>query len=738
MNLAYRLAAGQHGGAKRLPGSLHINRRLSQWLHVGADGVVEVFSGKVEIGQGIVTALAQIVAQELDVPLARIRMVPASTAHSPDEAVTSGSLSIQESGTALRHACAEARSIYLALAATRLGVGAETLRIEDGEIIAASGARSSYWQLADDALLDREATGDVPPKTAAQSGAATTTSRLDLPDKIFGTPRFIQDLELPGMLHARVLRPASPFARIEALDAARAKQLPGVIDVVRDGSFAGVLAEREETAVKALARLAQDVQWDEADALPDAAALAAWLKGQRAETTVVDERIPDSPAAVSRTLRASYSRPYIAHASLASSCALAQWSGNSLHVWTHSQGIYNLRTDLALAFALPPESITVEHVEGAGCYGHNGADDVAFDAALLARSANGRPVRVQWSRADELAWSPFGAAMAIELEADLDAAGSIVGWRHELWSNGHSSRPGRAKAPALLGAWHRENPSERLPAINPPLAAGGGADRNAVPPYEFPSRRIVNHRLLDMPLRTSALRSLGAFANVFAAESFFDELARNLGNDPVSLRLRYLRDARARAVIEAAASRANWSAWQPKEGCGHGVGFARYKSMGAWCAVVAEVEAGREIRVRRLVVAVDVGRVVNLDGVSNQIEGGAVQAASWTLKESVRFDRRRVTSDSWEVYPILRFSEVPAVEVVILDRPEEPSTGAGEAAQGPVAAAIGNAVFDALGVRVRDLPITPEQILTQVGKDERVEQREDGQCAGRRGARGGG
>lgn len=712
MNLAYRLAAGQDAGAKRLPGSLHINRRLSQWLRVRADGAVEVSSGKVEIGQGITTALAQIAAAELDVALARIRMIPASTARSPDEAVTSGSLSIQESGTALRHACAETRSIYLAVAAARLGVEAETLRVEDGEIIAASGARSSYWQLADDALLEREASGNVAPKpAAAQSVAGTSTQRLDIPDKIFGKPRFIQDLELPGMLHARVLRPASPFARLGTLDASRAKQLPGVIDVVRDGSFVGVLAEREEVAIKALARLALDARWQEHDVLPDSAALPAWLKGQRAETNVVDELAAAVPASVSRTLRASYSRPYIAHASLAPSCALARWSGDSLHVWTHSQGIYNQRTDLALAFALPPEHITVEHVEGAGCYGHNGADDVAFDAALLARAANGRPVRVAWSRADELAWSPFGAAMAIELEADLDAAGAIVGWRHELWSNGHSSRPGRAKAPALLGAWHRENASERLSAINPPLAAGGGADRNAVPPYDFPARRIVNHRLLDMPLRTSALRSLGAFANVFAVESLFDEIARSSGEDPVSVRLRYLSDPRARAVIDAAAARANWSAWQPKEGFGHGVGFARYKNMGAWCAVVAEVEAGREIRVRRLVVAVDVGRVVNPDGVTNQIEGGAVQATSWTLKESVKFDRRRVTSDSWEAYPILRFSEVPAVEVLLLDRPEEPSKGAGEAAQGPVAAAIGNAVFDALGVRVRDLPITPEQIL---------------------------
>ncbi len=716
MNLAYRVGSDQASGAPRLPGSLHVNRRLSQWLRIGADGVVEVSVGKVEIGQGIATALAQIAAQELDVAFERVRMIPASTARSPDEAVTSGSLSIQESGSALRYACAEARSIYLAAAAAKLGVPVELLRIADGEIIAASGARTSYWQIADDGLLARNATGTVAPKPAAALDVASAAApRLDLPDKIFGRPRFVHDLELPGMLHARVLRPVSPFARLESLDAGRTQALAGVIGVVRDGNFAGVLADREETAVKALARLAADTRWSEAETLPDAAGLKDWLMAQRAETKVVDERAPDAQACVAKTLRASYSRPYLAHASIAPSCALAQWRGDALHVWTHSQGIYNLRTDLALAFGVPPQRITVEHAEGAGCYGHNGADDVAFDAALLARAANGRPVRLQWSRADELAWSPFGAAMAIELQADLDAAGAIVGWRHELWSNGHTSRPGRAKSPALLAAWHRENPSERLLAVNPPLANGGGADRNAVPPYEFAARRIVNHRLLDMPLRTSALRSLGAFANVFAIESFLDEIAAEQGEDTVKLRLRYLSDPRAKAVIEAASARAGWRGWQRREGCGHGIGYARYKNSGAYCAVAAEVEAGREIRVRRLVIAVDAGRVVNPDGVANQIEGGAVQAASWTLKEAVRFDRTRVTSDAWETYPILRFSAVPAVEVEILDRPEEASSGAGEAALGPTAAAIGNAVFDALGVRVRDLPITAERIVAAAG-----------------------
>jgi CO/xanthine dehydrogenase Mo-binding subunit len=449
--------------------------------------------------------------------------------------------------------------------------------------------------------------------------------------------------------------------------------------------------------------------WDERETLPDAADLGPWLKAQPVETKVVDERPPATPAPAARTVQARYTKPYLAHGSIGPSCALAQWAGGELRVWCHSQGVYNLRADLALALALPAERIVVAHVEGAGCYGHNGADDVALDAALLARAAKGRPVRLVWSRADELAWSPFGPAMAVELAADLDANGEVLAWRHDLWSNGHSTRPGRATTPTLLAARHLAQPFEQVLAINPPMPAGG-ADRNSVPLYDFPARRIVNHRLLTMPLRASALRSLGAFANVFAIESFVDELARARDEDPVAWRLRHLSDPRARAVIEAAARRAGWSQRHRRENWGHGIGFAKYKNLGAYCAVVAEIEAEREIRVRRLVVAVDVGLVINPDGVANQLEGGAIQATSWTLKEAVCFDRTRVTSNAWEAYPILKFSEVPAVEVEIVPRPEAPWVGAGEAAQGPTAAAIANAVFDALGVRVRDLPITPERI----------------------------
>ena len=703
-------------GGSALPGSLQTNRRLSQWLRFRPDGIVEVSSGKVEIGQGILTAVAQIVADELDVDLARIRMVPATTAASPNEGVTSGSLSVEQSGSALRWASAEARAIFLDAAAQRLGVDAQSLEVRDGEIAGPGNLRTSYWELAEHetggGLLDRDATARIAPKPAtARRLAGVAAERLDIPDKVFGRPRFIHDLALPGLLHSRVLRPPSPGATLAALDETKAKAVPGVAAVVRDGSFAGVVAETEDAAVAGLKALAASATWQPGEPLPDEGDLAAWIRSQPVETTPINTREAAAPGRVAGTVRRTYTRPFIAHASMAPSCAIAQWADGGVRIWTHTQGIYNLRADLELIFALPPDKIVVEHAEGSGCYGQNGADDVALEAALLGRAAAGRPVRLLWSREDELAWSPMGAAQLVELEADLDEKGEIVGWRHDVWGNGHVSRPGRCKSPTLQAAWLLAQPFPRLVAVNPPLNGGGGSERNATPCYDLPAWRVTNHRLLTMPIRTSSLRTLGAFANVFAIESFMDELAAERGEDPLVFRLRHLKDTRARAVLEAATRRAGWGSRQKRDGVGHGLGFARYKGFGAYCAAVAEVETDPDIRVRRLVLAVDVGEAINPDGVANQMEGGAIQATSWVLKEAVRFDRARITSDTWETYPILRFSEVPAVEVEIVNRPEEKPLGAGEAAHGPVAGAIANAVYDSLDVRVRDLPITRERIV---------------------------
>ena len=697
--------------APKLPVSLAANPVLSSWVRFSADGHVTVSPGKVEIGQGIVTALAQIAADELDVDIGRVQMVRATTAGSPNEGVTSGSLSVQQSGRAIRQACAEIRQIFLGVAADRLGVDIDALEIKDGTIAGPGNIRTSYWELAGDVSLDREAMpGAVPKRSTQRTLAGNSVQRVDIPDKVFAHRRFIHDQPLPGMLHGRVLRSELSAARLVDLPEDGARAIAGLVAIVRDGNFAGVVSETEDGAEAALKALRKSATWSAGATLPDESALADWLKAQPAEHVIIDNKTASGTVAKTRTMRRQYSRPYLAHASIAPSCAMAQWTQDRVRVWTHSQGVYFLRADLALVLKLPLENITVEHMEGAGCYGHNGADDVALDAVLLAKAAGGRPVRVQWSRQDEMSQAPFGAAMAIEIEADLDAQGEIIDWRHSIWSNGHTARPGRAAQPALLAATELANPHPRYIATNPPPANGGGADRNSIPLYDFPSWRIECHRLLTMPIRTSALRTLGAQGNVFAIESFLDELATERGEDPVAFRLRHLSDRRAQDVIRAAARRANWKP-DKRTGVGYGLGFARYKNTGAYCAVVAEVEGAEDISVKRLTIAVDVGEAINPDGVVNQIEGGAIQATSWVLKERVRFDKERITSNTWSAYPILRFSEVPEVQVELIARPDMEPLGAGEAAHGPVTAAIANAVFDALGVRVRNLPITRDGLI---------------------------
>jgi nicotinate dehydrogenase subunit B len=694
----------------KLPPSLATNPTLSSWLQISAQGHVVLSPGKVEIGQGIVTALAQIAADELDIDIGRVRMVRATTAGSPNEGVTSGSLSVQQSGRAVRHVCAEVRQIFLAAASERLGVGADALDIGDGEISGPGNVRTSYWELADGVSLDRPASAGVMPKPSGQRTlAGSSVQRVDIPDKVFAQPRFIHDSPLPGMLHGRVLRSEMPAAKLTELREDGARGVAGLVAIVRDGNFAGVVGDTEHGTEAALKALRKDASWSARETLPDEHGLAQWLKSQPVESTIIDSKTAARGGA-KRTVKRQYTRPYIAHASIGPCCAMAQWTGNRVRVWTHSQGVYLLRTDLALVLDLLAENITVEHMEGAGCYGHNGADDVALDAVLLAKAAGGRPVRVQWSREDEMTHAPFGAAMAIEIEADLDAQDEIIGWRHGIWGNGHVARPGRAALPALLAGTEIANPFPCTLATNPPQATGGGADRNSVPLYDFPSWQIDCHRLLTMPIRTSALRTLGAQGNVFAIESFLDELAAERGEDPVEFRLRHLSDARAREVIRSVAKRANWKP-EKKSGIGYGIGFARYKNTGAYCAVVAEVEGAEDIRVRRLTIAVDVGEAINPDGVINQIEGGAIQATSWTMKEQVRFDRERITSNMWSSYPILRFSEVPEVQVEVIARPDMDPVGAGEAAHGPATAAIANAVFDCLGVRVRNLPITRDSLI---------------------------
>lgn len=704
-----------------LPPGLARNSRLDRWVEIRTDGVVEVRTGKVEIGQGIVSALAQIAAEELDVDYARIRMIPADTGRSPNEGVTAGSRSTMDGGGALRQACAEVRDDFLQAAARRLNAGVDELFVRDGTIHRkASNESATYWELSADVDLSRDADGRAAPKRADQlTLVGKPLPRLDLPDKVTGAGVYVHDLDLPGMLHGRVVRPPSYGAVLKGVDGKRVETMPGVRAVVRDGRFLGVVAQREEQAVAAAAALAKSAVWQEAEDLPDVDALPAFLRSRPSKAKILSEKgVPQQGGA--HAVSASYSRPFLAHASIGPACAVARAQAGAIEVWCHSQSIHPTRLDIAKTLGVAPDTITVRHVQGAGCYGHNAADDAALDAVLLARAVEGHPVRLQWSHEDELAWSPFGPAMVVALDGAVDDAGRIVDWRHEVWSNPHIARPGLQESPSLLAAWHLDRPFAQPPGIDSLPGVQPTSERNAVPIYDFPNQRVVLNALERLPVRTGTLRAIGGFLNTYAIECFMDELAHAAGVDPVELRLKHLSDERAIAVIKAARERSGLASRSRPDGAGGdgsrgmGLGFARYSNEAAYAAVVVEVEAGETIKVLRAVAAVDCGRTINPDGVSNQIEGGIVQATSWVLKEQVRFDRTRITTRTWDDYPILRFSEAPPVEVAIIDRPDEPSLGVGEAVAGPLAAAIANAVFDAIGVRVRDLPFTRERMLAAI------------------------
>ncbi|HEV2373128.1 MAG TPA: molybdopterin cofactor-binding domain-containing protein [Streptosporangiaceae bacterium] len=700
--------------APAMPASLTANPQLAGWLDLSAEGVVTVSTGKVELGQGIWTALAQVAAEELDVALARVQVAPVRTDASPDEGATTGSRSVEESGRALRQACAQARLLLLGAAAAKLATDPGALAVADGQILhRGTPTGLSYWSLAAPGLLARDAGPAVPAKAAGRwSVSGRSAPRLDLPGKVTGQPSFIHDVVLAGMLSGRVIRPPGRAAALTAL--AHAELPPGAV-AVRDGSFLGVVAPGDRAAWRAARTLARAASWAPGVPLPDEHDLKQFLLSSPSEAVTVD-RAEDTSAAgrTAQWVSAEYSRPFIAHASLAPSCGLARWDaapagGGGVTVWTHSQGVFGLRDAIASGLGLDAGRVTVHFVQGAGCYGHNGADDAALDAVLLARAVPGRPVRVAWSREDEMGWSPFGPAMLARLSAGLDAEGRVTSWRQDVWSNGFLGRPGIAGEARLLGLASLAG-QPIPPAVDGPPTGTIGSTRNAVPGYDVGDREVVRHRLLTMPLRTSSLRSLGAFLNVFAIESFMDELASAAGADPVAFRLNHLSDPRARRVVEAVAESADWASRPDTDGTGYGVGYARYKGVAGYCAAVAEVVADTEVHVRRLWLAVDVGRVINPDGVLSQAEGGAVQATSWVLTERVGFSRSQVTSLNWDTYPILRFSEVPQVSVRLVGSAADPESGAGELAQGPVAGAIGNAVADALGVRVRDLPFTHDQV----------------------------
>ncbi|MDQ6618582.1 MAG: molybdopterin-dependent oxidoreductase [Pseudomonadota bacterium] len=698
-----------------LPGSLAESPMLDSWIRIGADGVITVFTGKAELGQGIKTALIQVAAEELVVDPARITLVTADTARTPDEAYTAGSQSMQHSGTAIMNAAAQMRLMLVTLAAQRLNASVDQLVTENGAIRAPSGARATYAELvqgqdvhvraqANAAMLD----------PAARKVMGQSLPRVDIPGKVTGGAAYVQDLRLPGMVHARVVRPPGYGAQLTSVDIDAVQKMPGVLKVVRDGSFLGVIAEREFQAVLALRALARSARWDERARLPPANALSPFLLAMRSDDRL-DLGDAAAPVFTNEFVQATFTRPYQMHASIGPSCAVGLYKDDGLTVWTHSQGVYPLQRAIAELLRMPKERVRCVHMEGSGCYGHNAADDAGADAALLARALPGRPVRVQWMREQEHTWEPYGSAMVVKLAARV-TNGFVADWNHEVWSCTHSTRP--APAGNLAPAWSLSTPFAQPPPKPVPLPAGDG-DRNAIPGYKFGNPRVIYHYIEEMPVRVSALRALGAYANVFAIESFMEELAINAAVDPVEFRLRHLVDARAREVVQMAADRFGWRGFRKAPHRGRGFAYARYKNLGAYAAMVFEVDVDREtgrVRVVRAVAVIDSGEAVNPDGIRNQTEGGILQSISWTLHEAVTFDERRITSRNWSSYPILRFSEIPdAVDVHVINRLGQPFLGTGEAAQGPTAAALANAVADATGVRVRDLPLTPRRIKAAIG-----------------------
>ncbi|RYY22359.1 MAG: xanthine dehydrogenase family protein molybdopterin-binding subunit [Chitinophagaceae bacterium] len=719
--------AGQKGYlADELPQSLQRNAAINAWLQITSGGRLHVFTGKMELGQGIRTAIAQVAAEELDMRMDQVDVTLAETGVTPDEGYTAGSGSIDNSAMSVRYAAAAARQKLLALAAIALKTPEPKLTMSEGTIMSHDKTKKiSFVKL----LAGKQITDKVtlPVKLKPNSGyklSGKAIARDDIRSMVTGKPVFVQDLRFPGMLHARILRPPSYGARLISFDEVAAKiQFPNLIKAVVDGSFIGVITEHEYTAVQIQTVGSNFCEWDKKTTLipGDVKSLKAYLKTLPSKKEQVKAKGNLSIEPGAGTHQASYYKPYMMHGSIGPSCSVAIYEKEKLHIWSHSQGIYPLRVALQKMLNLSLDNIHIIGVPGAGCYGHNGADDVSAEVALLALANPGKYIRLQWSREDEHAWEPYGSAMIMELEAKLDQSGRITDWRYDLWSDTHATRPGGNPENLLTAKYIAKS----FPGK--PGGFSGGAYRNAEPYYVIANQQIDVH-FFDGPLRVSALRSLGAYGNIFAIECFMDELADKAGKDPFEFRLMHLVDDRAKAVLLKLKNMADARKESPVNArfvndrrsvdnsieknmrYGTGIAFSRYKNSAAYCAVAAEVSYNKDTEdliIHYMYSVIDAGETINMDGIINQTEGGMIQAASWTMQEEVKFDSDRILSVDWKTYPIFRFNQVPETDVVVLNNPAEGPMGAGEAAQGPAGAAIANAIYRATGIRHRDLPIKP-------------------------------
>lgn len=685
------------GDCESFPENLNRDNLISDWVQVLDDGRVKIFTGKMELGQGIRIAIAQVAAEELNMEVGLVEIHLAETGVTPNEGYTAGSNSVARSAMAVRKASAAAAAILLDRAAEKYSLPREQLYLKDGKVH--SQSNNEVYSFTD--ILKGEQIEEVIPETVitkskrAHSIVGKPVLRQDIGEMVRGNPVYVQDMRFHDMLYARVLRPLAYDAHLINFNKENAEALEDVVKVVRKNNFAGIIARDEYQAEKALELLARDCTWKINKKLPAGKDLKEYLPTLTTEQEVVIEK--GNVSFGKNSLKASYSKPYIKHGSLGPSCAVGYYNGDMLHIWTHSQGVYPLREALSNLCGLPASKIQVTGVPGSGCYGHNGADDVAAEVALLAMEHPGSHLRLQWTREEEHAWEPFGSAMIMELEGELDSSGMISKFCYELWSDTHSTRPGGKKENLLPTIYYEGTEKVKLSGFL------GGGYRNSEPYYRLPNLK-VEANFFEGPLRVSALRSLGAYANIFAIESFMDELADKAGKDPVEFRLAHLEDPRAKEVLEKVREMASNTSIKDYQGLGYA--FSRYKNSASYFAVAAKVELVEgKINITHMWGAIDSGEVINPDGLKNQTEGGMIQSASWTMLEEVKFNEDHVSSVDWSSYPIFRFVDIPEVKVEVIDRAHEEPLGAGEAAQGPAAAAIVNAIYRATGKRVRDLPV---------------------------------
>jgi nicotinate dehydrogenase subunit B len=703
--------------------------KFETFIKITADGSVTAYNGHVDLGTGIRTALGQIVAEELDVSFARVVVVLGDTSRVPNQGATIASETIQITAVPLRMAAAQARQFLIARAAERLELGTEDLTVEDGLVRGKDNRSVSYGELISGDTIRFELADDVPVKDVnAYSIVGQSVPRVDLPAKATGELVYVHDIRVPGMLHGRVVRP--PYAGVDAgdfigtsliaVDEASVRDIPGLVAVVRIGDFVGVVAEREENAIKAATQL--KVSWKPTPTLPDLGDIPTALRANPSTPrTLIDKGDVDAAiAGAARPMPRTYVWPYQMHASIGPSCAVADYQDDQTRVWSGTQNPHHLRTELARLIHRREAEIEVIRLEAAGCYGRNCADDVTADAVLLSRAV-GRPVRVQLTREQEHAWEPKGTAQLMDVNGGINADGSVAGYDFATRypSNG---------APTLALLLTGEVP-------NTPAVFEMG-DRTAIPPYDYDHLRVVAH---DMPpiVRASWLRGVSALPNTFAHESWIDEAATEAGVDPIEYRLRYLKDSRAIDLVNAVAERAGWKPrpvrQQPEaEGDivrGRGFAYALYvhskfpgygAAWSAWIADVAVNKATGDVSVTRVVAGQDSGLMINPDGVRHQIHGNVIQSTSRALMEEVSFDRTSVTSREWGAYPIIKFPDIPKIDVLMVPRPDQPPLGVGESASVPSAAAIANAIYDATGVRFRELPFTPERILKGLRGEEFV------------------